>query len=439
MSQSFRSVSSRVLLPIATAALAVCTGASVNAATLETFAYPNNVSFFGVSSNAGIVASYNGSGSFYYDAARNATVISPLTPIDGSGLAPVVSANGASIAASITGANGYSQAGVYSTATHSWTTLGTANGSSGYYLQTGANGISADGHVVVGYANYAATADGQGGRYHAAVWRDGQFYDLSGASATTHGRIVSASADGSIVAGYTDNNRVTSSRVWTWNGSGYTAAFAPTGVNSYDGTTNAVPVDMLSANGVWGAGRSIIAMGSPNYGSFGNAITFNPATLWNSQTNTTTVIPFDHVINYNDVDSMYYDLNKNMVASIAGVLNDGTVFGTFGTCPDNRCGADRTTADTWVYSASTGQSITFDSYLAAHGITLSATQHVASIDGVSADGSAITGLVFDSSTASMSSFIVSNISAVPEPGQWLLMALGLPLLMARRLRNRRAD
>jgi len=439
-SRAVSSASSPALLATAMAALTVCSAAG--AATLEVFPYPNADSFYGVSNNATAAVAYNYDGIYFLDAARNATMISAHTALSGYAGTPTMSANGGYIAGSMS-ANGYAQAGLYNVGTHSWTALGgLSNGA--YYVGTAAMpqlsqtyGISADGSTVLGAAAYSTTAGAQASNLHPTVWRNGQAYDLN-AGGSGNGRIVTSNADGTVVAGYTNINSQASYRVWAWNGSGYTQAASPMATNPYDGTTVPVKVTALSSNGVWGAGDSSIFMASQNYGSFGNAIVFQPATLWNSQTNATIAIPFDHVIDYTNPTSMYHDVAKNMKASIAGVLDDGTVFGTFDSCSDTLCGAGRTSLDSWVYSLSTGQSITFDSYLAAHGITLSATQHVSHIDGVSADGSAVTGLIFDTATASTSSFIVSNISAVPEPGQWLLMALGLPLLMARRLRQRRA-
>jgi len=73
---------------------------------------------------------------------------------------------------------------------------------------------------------------------------------------------------------------------------------------------------------------------------------------------------------------------------------------------------------------------------------LSSTQHVYNVFSMSADGNSISGAMFDTATNITSGIIIHGITAVaavPEPGQWLLMALGLPLLIARRLRNRRAD
>ena len=441
MPKLFRALSGSALLPLAAAILTL--SGSASAATLETFAYPASDSFYGVSNNGKVAVTYNDVGVYYYDAARNATVISPNSPYNGYSGTPTVSANGGYIAAGVNGTDGYSQAGVYNTSTHSWTALG-GLGNGAYYsssstLQSSyASGISADGSTVVGAAAYSVTANSVTSINHAAVWRNGQIYDLNGGAAS-NGRIIASNGNGTMVAGYTNNNDTGSFRVWNWNGSGYNQGTALTVVNAFDGTTGAAKVNALSANGLWGAGDSSLATASQNYGAFFNSIVFQQATLWNSQTNSTIVIPFDHVVDYTDVNAMYSDVNKNMRASVVGVLNDGTVFGTFDSCASNTCGSFRPTYDTWVYFASTDESITFDSYLATHGITLSATQHVSHIDGVSADGSAITGLIFDTSTFSTSSFIVSNISAVPEPGQWALMALGLPLLMVRRLRNRRAD
>ncbi|HEY4079832.1 MAG TPA: hypothetical protein VGM81_03980 [Burkholderiaceae bacterium] len=428
--------------PLALAAVA--TGACAASASLETFASPNNDAITGLSSGGTVGVSYNASGIYVLNPDRLATVISPNTPIAGYSGSPGISADGRYVLGGVNGSNGYGQAGIYDRNTSTWTALGdlgtgnytsigTGTGTS-IYQSSSANQISADGRTVVGSASYGASNS------HGVVWRNGQIYDLNAASTDTvnSSRIVTTSADGSVVAGYTNNNDRDSYRVWTWNGSGYTQSAAPTATNPYTGATGQhIAVTALSANGVWGAGDSSRNMGSKNYGGFGNAISFLPATLWNSQTNATIIIPYDHVIDTTNLLSMAGDIDKNMTATIAGVTNDGTVFGSFNGCVDTRCGATLLTADTFVYSVTTGQSITFDSYLQQMGIGLTATQHVTNIYDVAADGSAISGYYFDSATSTTNAFIVHTaISAVPEPGQWALIALGLPLLMLRRLRRR---
>ena len=68
-----------------------------------------------------------------------------------------------------------------------------------------------------------------------------------------------------------------------------------------------------------------------NYAPTGTfpTITFSPATLWNTQTNSGLLIPFDHVI---DTSVGGTDLIRNMKTSVAGVSDQGTVIGTFDQC-----------------------------------------------------------------------------------------------------------
>jgi len=74
MSKLLGPVSSLVLLPLVTAALAVCTGA--NAASLELFPYPPNDSFTGVSNNGTSAVAFGFDNIYYLDASRAETVIS---------------------------------------------------------------------------------------------------------------------------------------------------------------------------------------------------------------------------------------------------------------------------------------------------------------------------------------------------------------------------
>ncbi len=56
---------------------------------------------------------------------------------------------------------------------------------------------------------------------------------------------------------------------------------------------------------------------------------------------------------------------------------------------------------------------------------------------MSADGTAIAGIFFDSATNQSSAFIL-HIAAVPEPGTLAMFALALPLI-ARRIAKRRTQ
>ncbi len=82
--------------------------------------------------------------------------------------------------------------------------------------------------------------------------------------------------------------------------------------------------------------------------------------------------------------------------------------------------------------------MSFDNYLASVGLALAPTQHVWELYSMSADGSAISGIYWDTATSTSSAFVLRNISAVPEPGSWLMLGLALPLV-AGRIRQRRRE
>lgn len=437
----------RKLVPLAI--LTLSAAGAARAGSIEIFGAPADA-YSSLSSAGTWATSYNGDGISILNADRSTTIISPNSPTHGYGGSPSMSADGRYVATVIGGSDGTSQAGVYDRNTASWNMLGSLNGA---YVRSGdmkqssvVTNISADGSTVMGSSAFSATPGAQTDRYHGTVWRNGQIYDVTGSSATAgSGRILSSNADGTVVVGYVNNNDRDSSRIWTWNGNGYSASPTPTATNPFTGATGQhVQLDAVSANGNWIAGGSSRNMGSNSYGGFGNAITFLQPTLWNVATQTMTVIPYDHVVDTdlsNDVDgsklqALANDVDKNAIATIVGVTDEGLVFGSFTFCIDVHCNISLSNQDTFVYSALTGQSVTFDSFMASQGVALSPSQHVWDLFSVASDGSAVSGYLFDTATNTTSSFIL-HISAVPEPGSWALLVLGLPMLLGLRQRRTR--
>lgn len=415
------------------AALASASLAAQAGWQLDTYAPPSNTALQGLSSNAGGVAS---------NAAGN-LLLSPspgtFSPIGGNSLAAGfagslgISGNGLTISGSATAANGFNQAARYDVASGTWTTLGslgfnsTSGAVGGVLTQSAANGISSDGTVVVGQA-YFNTSGTTGVRLHPVVFRNGQVIDLNPTGTTQSGKALATNQDGSVVVGYASNSAIGS--IWKWNGSSY-AASTPTLLKPGTSTNVSLRADVVSSNGVWVAGGSVNGLAT-NYAPplTSPTITYSPATLWNTATNTGLLIPFDHVI---DTSAGGSDVIRNMKANVQGVSDNGIVIGTFSECLS--CTTGILQQDTWIYNAGTGVTLSFDSYLASLGLALAPTQHVWQLNAMSADGSAISGLLYDSATSTTSSFVLHNVSAVPEPGSWALFALALPLLM-RRLRQR---
>ncbi len=337
----------------------------------------------------------------------------------------------------------YSQAALYDRNTGNWTALGAlsnasgfANSTTGIKPQSTANNLSADGSTVVG-VSYVPNGTGSTG--HAVVFRNGAVTDLT-PTVTSFSTAQAVSGDGSVISGYINNN-TNNTRIWRWNDStsSYSTVINPTATDPWTGTTGInVRVDALSRNGLWGAGGSVNNLAvnfSPPFSFPTN--TYSQATITNALTGESSVIPFDHVI---DTSAGSKDIVRNMKTTVTGVSDSGTVIGAFTECLG--CSVGTVETDAWIYFASTGVSLSIDNYLAAVGLGLSPTQHVYNVFAMSADGDSLSGFMFDKATSTTSGIIIHGITAVaavPEPGQWALIALGLPLLMVRRLRNRRAD
>lgn len=419
------------------AALALTATASWAGAQFDVYASPNNSPLLAISGNgpSGVTAQ-SGIGNVHLAASPGSfTGIggNPSTAGFSAGLG--ISGNGLLISGNATAGNGFSQAALYSVPAGTWSTLGslgfnsTSNiGTTGVKQQGWANAISSDGAVVVGAA-YHNTAGTTGTRTHPVVYRGGAVIDLNPTATTQTGSALATNRDGSVVSGYAANSSIGS--IWAWNGSTYTAS-NPMLAKPSTGAMVGIQAARLSDNGVWAAGGSVNGLAT-NYAPQGTVptISFSPATLWNTQTNSGLLIPYDHVINTTVGGT---DLIRNMKTSVAGVSDRGTVIGTFDQCLG--CSTGLLQQDTWIYSATTGVTLSFDAYLASLGLPLAPTQHVWQLHSMSADGSAISGMYYDSASATSSAFVLHQL-AVPEPATWLMFGLALPLI-ARRLRRRAA-
>ena len=411
------------LLATALATTAFCAQAATY--SIEVFPPPNNTAVTGLSAQGQTGVVGLDSGNFFYTADRQFQNIGGATSqyigIDAAGryISSQAVAAGTSTA----------QAARYDIGAGTWTTLG-GLGAGGTGAST-AMAISADGNTIVGIADATVNAATVS---HATVFKNGTVTDLT-PGATSASRALSVSGDGGVVVGYVGGNSVNGT-IWKWNSAtGSYGAQTITGTNPYtNAAVSAIAVDAVSANGLWAAGDSTNAM-SKQFGTLFSKDLFLPASFINVATGQAVGIPYDHVI---DTSRTTTDIDASMKASIGGISNDGTVIGTFNTA----VGYGTTgllQADSFIYFASTGQSYTFDAYLGMLGLGLTSTQHVWSLYSMSADGNAISGIYYDSATNKSSTFIVHTNgfipSAVPEPGQWALLALGLPLLMVRRLRR----
>lgn len=409
---------------------------------LNTYAAPNNWALSAVSSGGAVGVSGNGTSDVLFNLAAGS-----FTPLVGGVNANGVSGNGLTLSANamtgllgtcrISGVN-YSdcalrQAAKYNTSTGAWTTLGSLGYQSGTVIspgvhaveQSSSSAISSNGEVVVGQAWYGASTP----KLHPVVYRDGQVMDLNVAGGTSQtGKANSVSGDGSVVSGFKSNSAVGS--IWTWNGSAYVESAAPMVAHPLTGVLKAVAVDRLSDNGIWAAGGSVNAL-AINYGPAGTpppyTVTFSPATLWNTQTQTGIVIPFDHEIDTSSLASNP-DIIRNAKATVTGVSNSGVVIGSFNLLFAG-ANAGQSSYDTWIYNAyGDGKSQTFDAYLDGLGLGLAPTQHVSLLTSMSADGSAISGQYFDSATNTTTAFVLHGVAAVPEPATWAQLVLGLGLL-----------
>ncbi|HEY4082039.1 MAG TPA: hypothetical protein VGM81_15215 [Burkholderiaceae bacterium] len=414
---------------LATSLAVMALGAHAAQYSLEVFAPPNNGAMLGLSAQGQTGVTNTSSGNWYLNADRNLQNIggvnSQYIGIDAAGRY----INGAATAADGTTV----QAGRYDVTSGTWTALG-GLGAAGSGASMGF-AISASGTVQVGTADASVNAKTVS---HAAVFQNGTVTDLT-PGATSASRALSVNADGSVVVGYVGGSAVNGT-VWKWNAAaGSYNAQTITGTNAYtNAAVSAIAVSVVSANGQWAAGDSTNGMGK-QFGAQFSKDQFLPASFVNLATGKATAIPYDHVI---DTSPGTTDIDASMKATVAGVSNDGAVIGMFNIAVGYGS-TGLVNADAFIYFASTGQSYTFDSYLDMLGLGLTPTQHVWSLYSMSANGDAISGAYFDSATNQTSAFIVHSNgfipSAVPEPGQWALLALGLPLLMVRRLRQPKGE
>jgi len=418
-------------------AAALAVGALSAQAATPTWRYfnaPDNVTLFSVANNGDGVLNigsvganqiFNQSGNWFSSAGGSATLLGGISTENVK-----ISADARYIGANINAGGGVTQAAVLDRSTGVWTAQGGINGGASNIV-----GMSANGQWVAGQAISNTATNTR----HAVVMHDGQVWDLTptftGNNAAT--AAVAVSNDGRVVTGYAGGNS-TSGSYWLWNDAtqSYTR-FTPTVTKvSGTGTTN-IQADALSSNGLWLAGGSSTT-NVKSAGSFGNNIF--AATVTNVTTGVTSNIPWSHdpFADGNALD----DVLLNYRPTVTGVSNNGMVIGQFNILAGLRANAGLLDQETFIYFATTGQTLTFDDYLSQLGAPLASGQHVNVLMSISEDGSQISGTMFDQSLGENGEtvgFVLSGatlITAVPEPGQWALLGLGLPLLAARRLRRK---
>ncbi|MCV2359333.1 PEP-CTERM sorting domain-containing protein [Paucibacter sp. TC2R-5] len=403
---------------------------------MEVFAPPVNHSWSGLAAHGAGAVTASTAGNLHYSAASGLiTNIGGNSAAQNFGGSTGISANGLVISSNATAANGFSQAATYSTATQSWTTLGSLGVNSNTVIagstlkqQSMAFAISADGSAVAGQAFYSA-AGTPSSVAHAVVFKNGSVIDLTPTATVGAGRAFAISDQGSVVAGTLRAGQANQDRLWQWNAATNSYAVSTPTVNNAAGTAVNIQVAALSANGKYGAGGSINGLAT-NYAPPGSGftMTYSQATFWDVASNSGKLIPFDAVPDFTNPAAV--DLFRNNKAVVTGVSDNGLVIGSFSLFfPGTNAGT--LTADTWIYDNNSGVTKSFDGYLTDIGMGLGADKHVWSLTSMAADGSAISGLYFDKATGTTSAFIL-HTTAVPEPATVLLFALALPLLMLRR-------
>ena len=323
-----------------------------------------------------------------------------ITNIGGNaGLAgrPVISADGSTVLAALTGANGTNSA-VYSIATGSWTPVAVPAGSSNSSLSSWS--ISADGRYVGG-----TWTDNNQFLGYVADTQTGQTTVLNGGQ----GRIAGITAGAQTLYGQFSSN-INGSQ-WTRNPDGsYTQAYLP---KPDAPAQNLYATTALSANGAWVAGTS-----------FNNALPYR--------------------LNVASGEIQYFDKLPfangagRAVAGASAISDDGRII--VGTHTPTGATLDQAYAYIWQAAASDtpgdfkvdGSVMTLDDYFAGYGIDLDNHYNFVSVLAMSADGRVISGVALDNISGGPVGYLVSV--PVPEPSSYALLGAGLGLVawVARR-------
>ncbi|MBB4844305.1 putative membrane protein [Paucibacter oligotrophus] len=312
-----------------------------------------------------------------------------------------ISRDGRYVAGQIQDAQGKFQAAVYSRDTGAWSQVPALGG---------LNSAGTTGSVV-----WAMSGDGRyvGGSSYvpgSTVSRGFVTDRLSGtvvSLGSTEARVEAMNLDASVLVGYTTNSR--RAAVWTRNASG-----------EYDMTTPGRPesptlglyqLSAMSSNGSWAAGTS-----------------FNNALPYRYDVATGQVLYYDKL--------PFLSPTGRGTASTSAISDDGlTMVGIHSPQGALLSGsyAFIWRGDGTVNGNQLGGSVqTLDDYLAGYGIDTANHYDFKSVVGMSADGHTFTGIAADNLTGNQVSFVVSIPSAVPEPGQYLLLLGGLAALLLRR-------
>ena len=387
---------SKISIAVAAVALVVITSNALHAATL-TMIGPGSITDL---SADGSVAVGNTNGVFETFRWTQATGIVPLgratVPVLGTGAGtPDVSWDGTKVSATIIdNTNTYGTAGIW-TLGSGWQQLMPPTLPDGGVLDNyyGSGwGMSGDGKTVTGF--YWRPPPATGGLVHGFRWKDGDALITSLGSDGRQSSGRAANYDGSVIVGWDEDPANSQRRPAVWV-NGVKTVLIP----------NSIAANELRASDA--AGTTVI----------GNN--------WDTTTN-------------NNHAAAWRFTGGNWVMQDLGVLPgtqpfSGSAFaGDITADGDTVVGFNRFTSGPnqttgFVWTQATGM-VSADQFLANLGLSLPANYRVVELTSISADGSTIAGVAFNTvSGTGNESFIIS----IPEPGSALLLGVVLPALRRR--------